>query len=101
MNPFENEENNTNTFLNEVIITTEKAEKRDKKTLTKIYGLEFDSETMKKHFSALKKSLGCNGSLKDDDNGKPVISLQGETHCERIEAYLTKIGVKNIKINMS
>jgi len=102
MNPFESNENNTtNIFsMNEVIITTEKAQEKGKRTLTKIYGLEFDNETMKTHLSAIKKKIGCNGSLKKEDE-KTVIWLQGESNINRIEDYLKEVGVKNIKINMS
>jgi len=94
MNPFENEGNNTNDiFLEEKLLIT--VEKRGRKTNIYLSGWEIPIEELKVHLKNLKRSLGCNGSIKEkeiNNNMTTVLHLQGY-HMEKLKQYLIEKNV--------
>lgn len=101
MNPFENiEEKNTYIPKVENIIEIW-GEDRGRKSDTYISGLNLSKEDMFEHLKKIKKSKGCNGSIKEsiDENGVNglIIHLQGNQK-EYLKEYFNKIGYNNIKL---
>ena len=101
MNPFENEEdqniNINNLKIDEFSITTW-IEKRGKKTNTYITGWNIDENDLKEYIKSFKKSKGCNGSLKVEDNNL-VIQFQGDKLDEFID-FMKEKGVKENQISI-
>ena len=95
MNPFEDEENQTNTNgitqqdKVEIWVSIDHGRKN-----TFISGLVYDEANMKEHVKNLKKKHGCNGTLKKVEE-KCIIQLQGD-HIDNICSYFEELGIKNI-----
>jgi translation initiation factor 1 (eIF-1/SUI1) len=90
-NPFDDDITNNNSFLSNAIELSQK--KIGSKNITIISGYCSDNnDELKNELKKLKKSLGCNGNIKDNN-----INLQGE-HCNSIYLYLKNLGFNNIKI---
>lgn len=89
MNPFEDNINVTNeVFVEERLLIS--VEKRGRKTNMYLSGWDISREDLKDHLKNLKKSLGCNGSIKDkevDNKQTTVLHLQGY-HVEALKKYL-------------
>ena len=69
-----------------------------RKSVTYLSGWELEREELKAHMKELKKTYGCNGSVKEKDK-KVVFMLQGEKSEELIE-YLKKVGIKESDIKL-
>jgi translation initiation factor 1 (eIF-1/SUI1) len=98
MNPFENTEDNTPLTIT---IPELWVEVRGRKKNTFICGLPFTKEELNNHLKILKKTLSCNGSLKEKEHNEKnqyIIQVQGD-HLSEIHLYFVNNGVTNIKIN--
>lgn len=94
---FETNEINTFDIVDQKIVI--RIDKRNaRKATSTIEGWDIDKDEMKIHLKKLKTSLGCNGSIKKD-NDNNVLLLQGDKRHELIK-YLTSenIDIKNITI---
>ena len=98
MNPFEDEENETNmTGIKtqkdkiEIWVAIDHGRKN-----TYISGLVYDEANMKEYIKNLKKKHGCNGTLKKVED-KFIIQLQGD-HIDNICDYFEELGIKDIII---
>jgi translation initiation factor 1 (eIF-1/SUI1) len=99
MDPFSQNINNDISFEEDNIVTIT-IEHRGRKTNTYITGWNLDSGGRKEHLKNLKKTFGCNGSVKTfiiDSIETPCIHLQGE-HTEKIKQYLEENNVSNITV---
>lgn len=76
-----------------IIIKKRSAKKAD----TLVYGLKFSDSEFKEHLKKMKTSLGCNGSIKDEE-GKKIIFLQGDKSYELSE-YLKSLDIKVASIS--
>ena len=98
MDPFSQ---NTNTLsFEEDNIVTISIERRGRKTNTFITGWNLTDDERKTHLKNLKKSFGCNGSVKTyviDSVESPCIHLQGE-HTDKIKEYLKQNDVSRITV---
>ena len=90
MNPFECEEENTSnigpTIMNIVIWK----ENRGRKINTYVTGWNLEKDELKGYFKEFKQKHGCNGSLKENDDGEGFkLHFQGdkiEQVCELIKS---------------
>jgi translation initiation factor 1 (eIF-1/SUI1) len=98
MDPFSH---NTNTIsFEEDNIVTISIERRGRKTNTYITGWNLTDEERKIHLKNLKKTFGCNGTVKTysiDTVDTPCIHLQG-VHTDKIREYLKDNDISNITI---
>ena len=98
MDPF-SQNNNTLSFEEDNIVTIS-IERRGRKTNTFITGWKLTDEEMKTHLKTLKKSFGCNGSIKTyviDSIEIPCIHLQG-IHTDKIKEYLKDNEISRITV---
>ncbi len=98
MDPFSNN-NNTISFDEDNIITISIV-RRGRKTNTYITGWKLTDDERKDHLKNLKKSFGCNGSIKTciiESIEIPCIHLQG-IHTEKIKEYLKNNDISQITI---
>lgn len=101
LNPFENE-NEKNSYIPKLENDIEVwVEDRGRKSDTYISGLPLTKEELLTHLKTIKKSKGCNGSVKEiideNDSTKLVIHTQGNLK-EYIKDYFNKLGFTNIKL---
>ena len=97
-NPFEDQEistNKQNIEIDDYQITIWK-ERRGRKTNTYISGWNLEESTLKEYIKIFKRSKGCNGSLKDEEDGY-TIHFQGDKVENFIEFMVSK-GVDKNKI---
>jgi translation initiation factor 1 (eIF-1/SUI1) len=99
--PFNQLDDELTTSLNSQIII--QTESRGKKTNTFLAGWEISREELKKHLKNLKRSHGCNGSIKKATISgveyNNVLHLQGN-QVDNLLTYLGKndINIKDIEI---
>ena len=99
--PFNQLEDELSTSLNSQLII--QTENRGRKTNTFLAGWEISREQLKDHLKSLKRSHGCNGSIKKTTISgveyNNVLHLQGD-QVDNLLAYLQKIGIntKDIEI---
>ena len=89
MNPFEESENNSNELFSEekLLITISR---RGRKQNTYLSGWELSKDDLKVNLKKLKKTLGCNGSIKKQEiegSEMTVLHLQGN-HKDKLINYL-------------
>ena len=101
MNPFENIEEK-NTYIPKLDKVIEIwAEDRGRKSDTFISGLPLTKDELLLHLKNIKKSKGCNGSVKElvDENGINglLLHIQGNQK-DYLKEYFNKIGYSNIKL---
>jgi len=102
MNPFENDDTNTNTYipLEDKCIEIWK-EVKSGKTNTYISGLLFSKEELMLYLKQIKKSKGCNGSIKesldDNNNNLYIFHLQGD-HINYLIEFFKQKEINNIKL---
>jgi translation initiation factor 1 (eIF-1/SUI1) len=79
------------------------SEEKGRKIETYISGWDLDESILKNHLKIIKKSKGCNGSIKEKEdselNKQKVILLQGN-HKEYIVKYLLNQGVNEEDIEI-
>ena len=79
------------------------SEEKGRKTETYVSGWNIDDIILKNHLRIIKKSKGCNGSIKEkednDSNKIKVILLQGN-HKEYIFKYLINQGIDESDIEI-
>lgn len=93
--------NDENLCFEDNIITISK-NRRGRKINLFISDWNITKDEMKEHLKNLKKSLGCNGSIKTETiEGveKSVLHLQGD-HTEKIKEYLINNNIDKSKINI-
>jgi len=101
LDPFANNDNEKKTplFLTESIIEIW-FESRGRKSDTYVSGLAFSDLELKEHLTNIKKTKGCNGTIKfietETDKIK-VLHIQGNQKMYLYE-YFTKLGLQNIKL---
>jgi translation initiation factor 1 (eIF-1/SUI1) len=102
MNPFEEIEYNTNQVTDQNTdpkILYIWVQKMGRKSNTYVSGWSIADNEMKDHLSYLKKSNGCNGSIKnmivdgDDTVKQRVLHLQGD-HSECLKQFIVGKGVE-------
>jgi len=96
MNPFENDDNDTKETSSQVTIWVENNEKKKKNTC--ISGLPYTKSDLNEHLKNLKKKHGCNGSIKENDENKLILYLQGD-HIYNVETYFKGLGFNDMIIN--
>jgi len=101
MNPFENIEEK-NTYIPKVDNVIEIwSEDRGRKADTFISGLPLTKDELSLHLKNIKKSKGCNGSVKElideNDNTGLLLHIQGNQK-DYLKEYFNKIGYSNIKL---
>lgn len=101
MNPFENiKEKNTYIPQEEKVIEVWN-EERGRKSDTYISGLPLTKEELAEHLKKIKKTKGCNGSVKEsiNENSDTVLLLhiQGNQK-DYLKEYFNKLGYNNIKL---
>ena len=89
MNPFEDFKDNSNELFSEekLLITISR---RGRKQNTYLSGWELSKDDLKVHLKNLKKTLGCNGSIKKHEiegSETTVLHLQGN-HKDKLINYL-------------
>lgn len=95
---FETTDNNTFDIIEEKIVI--RIDKRNARKSTSIVeGWNIEKDEMKLHLKKLKTSLGCNGSIKKDENDKNLIILQGDKRCELIN-YLISNNIEESNITV-
>ena len=93
--------NDENLCFEDNIITISK-NRRGRKINLFISDWNITKDEMKEHLKNLKKSLGCNGSIKTETiEGveKCVLHLQGD-HTDKIKEYLINNNIDKSKINI-
>lgn len=98
MNPFEDEQDKN--LPNKLVNINLWLEINGRRKNTYISGLTLEKEELKKHLQKLKKTHGCNGTLKkisEDGQDIEVIQLQGD-NIENVQNYLKTINITNITI---
>jgi translation initiation factor 1 (eIF-1/SUI1) len=88
---FLEETNNTNTI--EVWV-----EERGRKSDTYVSGWNINDTKLKENLKAIKKSKGCNGSIKEIENIK-VLHLQGN-HRDYLIEYIKNTGINESLIKV-
>jgi translation initiation factor 1 (eIF-1/SUI1) len=101
INPFENIEEK-NTYIPKLDKVIEIwSEDRGRKLDTYISGLPLTKDELTIHLKNIKKSKGCNGSVKEliDENNNIglLLHIQGNKK-EYLKEYFNKIGYNNIKL---
>jgi translation initiation factor 1 (eIF-1/SUI1) len=77
-------------------------EDRGRKSNTYIHGWNIDDDALKEHLKTMKKTKGCNGSLKEmvKETGKiKVLLLQGN-HKDYVYNYIKSTGVDESSIKI-
>ena len=93
-NPFDEELSNKKTsvdFDHEFHVTIWK-ESRGRKTNTYVKGWDISEDELKQYLKDLKKSHGCNGSIKNEE-GKFMVHIQGDKISNFTEFMISK-GIK-------
>ena len=101
MNPFENENENEQVtgVLLPIDITIWKTTK-GRKTNTYITGWNIEEHELKNYLQQFKRSKGCNGSLKKDEEGEGfTLHFQGDKINDLIEFMISK-GIDNELITL-
>jgi translation initiation factor 1 (eIF-1/SUI1) len=73
---------------------------RGRKSDTYIHGLKMTDTQLKEHLKIIKKSMGCNGSIKElvnDSITKKVFHLQGN-HKDYLVNYLLNLGIDSASL---
>ena len=102
MNPFEEDiiTNNTDNLKLYNIIEVW-VEDRGRKTDTFISGLPLSKEELNSHLKTIKRSKGCNGSIKEvikeDGVNTLMLHIQGNKK-DYLKEYFNGIGYNNIKL---
>jgi len=98
-NPFEEDESitTTNQLDSEFNVLVWK-ENRGRKINTYLSGWNIEKDELKQHLKDFKKSHGCNGSIKIEDDVK-VLHLQGDKVDDIISFVISK-GVKEENITL-
>jgi translation initiation factor 1 (eIF-1/SUI1) len=101
INPFENIEEK-NTYIPKINNVIEIwSEDRGRKSDTYISGLPLTKDELTIHLKNIKKSKGCNGSIKEliDENDSTglLLHIQGNQK-DYLKEYFNKIGYNNIKL---
>tara|TARA_B100001287_G_scaffold262888_1_gene253256 strand:+ start:175 stop:486 length:312 start_codon:yes stop_codon:yes gene_type:complete len=100
MNPFEcdAEVSNNLTPTNQNITVWK--ESRGRKTNTYVIGWNLEKEDLSRHLKEFKKSKGCNGSLKENDDGDGFkLHFQGDKILEIID-FMESKGVNTDNITL-
>jgi len=101
IDPFNQLEDELSTSLNNQLVI--QTENRGRKTNTFLAGWEISREQLKEHLQKLKRSHGCNGSIKKTTISgvecENVLHLQGD-QVDNLLTYLDSIGIntKDIEI---
>lgn len=75
-------------------------ETKGKKKNTFISGWDIPINSIKEHLKFLKKSIGCNGTLKTKSlNNETLIMLQGD-NISTVYNYLIQLGIKSSNIHI-
>ena len=97
-NPFNNNDNSfNNNFIDEKIEIW--IEQFGKKKNTYISGWKLSDKELKEHVRIFKKSHGCNGTLKMNDDNIKVVMFQGD-HIDSVLNYLEKLDIDVNNINI-
>ena len=97
-NPFNNNDNSfNNNFIDEKIEIW--IEQFGKKKNTYISGWKLSDKELKEHVRIFKKSHGCNGTLKMNDDNIKVVMFQGD-HIDSVFNYLEKLNIDVNNINI-
>ena len=100
MNPFEDDNEETQDTKESVINIWVETNGRKKNTY--ITGWNIPETELKEHIKNIKKSNGCNGTIKQDDSNNRrtfTMQLQGD-HVDYVQAYLVKKGVEQNNIHI-
>jgi translation initiation factor 1 (eIF-1/SUI1) len=99
--PFNQLEDELSTSLNSQLVI--QTESRGRKTNTFLAGWEISREQLKEHLKNLKRSHGCNGSIKNTTISgvecENVLHLQGD-QVDNLLTYLDKIGINTKEIEI-
>ena len=91
MNPFECDEESTNTLGPVIMNITVWKESRGRKTNTYVTGWNLDKDQLKGYIKEFKQKHGCNGSLKDDEDEEGYkLHFQGDKIDKVIELMKSK-----------
>jgi len=94
MNPYDNNEEISQPIIQNVEVWVDNGKKKN----TFISGLTFTLTELKEHLKNLKKKVGCNGSIKkNEDSDDLILQLQGN-HIDIICEYFKANGVLKISI---
>tara|TARA_B100000161_G_C33496755_1_gene389668 strand:+ start:527 stop:847 length:321 start_codon:yes stop_codon:yes gene_type:complete len=101
-NPFEEDndvslENKNNALDNEINVLLWK-EKKGRKTNTYASGWNIDESELKQYLKEFKKSHGCNGSIKSDEENL-IMHLQGDK-VDDVAKFMVSKGVKEENIRL-
>jgi translation initiation factor 1 (eIF-1/SUI1) len=100
MNPFEDIEKNTEEIKENDVSYPELWIESQKRINTYLSGWNLTETQLKEHLRIIKKKLGCNGSIKKNENDDFIFHLQGDQKNYLI-SYLKLQGVDNIRLRIT
>ena len=98
-NPFDDNDNDNNNILTENSLIDIWIEQFGRKKNTYISGWLLSDIELKEHIKIFKKSHGCNGTLKINNDNIKVVMFQGD-QIDNIISYMEKLGIDINNINI-